>query len=73
MTPQDDNIRRMGLAIFHTNAHSVFFLVKSKLIWCSDSWGSPCIVFLSVVLNNYVIKQIAVKSIHKLILFIEQK
>ena len=28
---------------------------------------------LSVVLNNYVIKQIAVKSIHKLILFIEQK
>ena len=27
---------------------------------------------LSVVLNNYVIKQIAVKSIHKLILFIEQ-
>ena len=28
---------------------------------------------LSVVLNNYVIKQIAVKSIRKLILFIEQK
>ena len=27
---------------------------------------------LSVVLNNYVIKHIAVKSIHKLILFIEQ-
>ena len=42
-----------------------------KIIHYSLSLHMYCL--LCVVLNNYVIKQIAVKSIHKLILFIEQK
>ena len=58
--------------------HSEMMLLQEKFIPSksvkshqSQPWIMYCL--LSVVLNNYVIKQIAVKSIHKLILFIEQK